>query len=65
MKFVPQSDLCFFAGLQMAKKLLRALMYLEVSMDSMTSMCTALVLMLVNNITQLCVELDLFWYGEQ
>jgi hypothetical protein len=48
----------------MEKKLLRTLMYLEVSMDSMTLMCTALVLMQGNNITQLCVELDLFWYGE-
>ena len=49
MKFVPRSDPSCFVGPRMAMNLLKALMQLDVSMDSITSIWTALVLMKVNN----------------
>ena len=48
MKFVPQSDISCLAGPLMAKKRLKALIQLEVSIDSMTSMWTALELIQQN-----------------
>ena len=52
MKFVPQSERSCLAGPRMAKNLRRALMQLEVSIDSITSMCTARVLMHVKSTAQ-------------
>ena len=48
MQFVPQSDLNCLAGPLIAKKRLKALMQLDVSTESMTSMCTALELIQQN-----------------
>ncbi|KAG8539801.1 hypothetical protein GDO81_020334 [Engystomops pustulosus] len=48
-KLEPQSDLNCLTGPRMEKNLLRALMKQEVSMHSITSMCTARMLRQVNS----------------
>lgn len=49
MTLVPRSDLRTLEGPRMAKNLLKALIKLEVDMDSITSICTARVPRHVNN----------------
>lgn len=53
MKLVPLSDRICLAGPLIAKNLRIALMQLEVSIDSMTSMCTPLVVIHVKSIAHL------------
>ncbi len=64
MKLVPLSDLSCFAGPLTAKNLCRALMPLAVFIDSMTSMCTARVLIHVKIIAHLCFQLHRLWCAE-
>lgn len=66
----PQSDLICFAGPRMAKKRLNALMQLDVSRESMISMCTARELMQQKSIAHLllwacppCVRLETICHG--